>query len=405
VLIDQDDATNTCWFARWIATVPAATNFDIMNLERATSAAEAVRLAPSIGIPHQNLVVGDREGHIAWTIAGRIPDTSDPNLRLTGEAPWTTSANHPQLIDPPAGRIWTANARSIDDESAEALIGGDEASIGADYDVGARARQIRDDLLAIKSPAKPADMLAVQLDDRGLFLTRWHDLLLQLLDDEALRDQPKRTELKRLIENWNARATPDSVGYRLVREFQHQTELGTWSMLISGLRVDVPEAPPPMQFEGPLWELVTKQPMHLLVPEFASWRAFLLAQIDLTLSNLQDECPQLDQCTWGRRREVLIRHPMSGAVPLLGGMFNMQAMQLPGDHDMPRVQDGSFGASERFAVTPGREADGYLHIAGAQSGHPLSPYYRAGFKEWAEGKPLPFLPGAAEHVLSLEPAP
>ncbi len=77
----------------------------------------------------------------------------------------------------------------------------------------------------------------------------------------------------------------------------------------------------------------------------------------------------------------------------------------PGDHDMPRVQDGSFGASERFAVVPGREAEGYLHIAGGQSGHPMSPYYSAGFTEWAEGKPLPFLPGAAEHVLTLNPAP
>ncbi|MEJ1960124.1 MAG: penicillin acylase family protein [Gammaproteobacteria bacterium] len=71
---------------------------------------------------------------------------------------------------------------------------------------------------------------------------------------------------------------------------------------------------------------------------------------------------------------------------------------------MPRVQDGAFGASERFAVTPGREAEGYLHVAGGQSGHPLSPYYAAGFREWAEGRPLPFLPGPAEHTLTLEPA-
>jgi penicillin G amidase len=70
---------------------------------------------------------------------------------------------------------------------------------------------------------------------------------------------------------------------------------------------------------------------------------------------------------------------------------------------MPRVQDGAFGASERFAVSPGHEEDGYLHIPGGQSGHPLSPYYRAGFLAWAEGKPLPFLPGSVQHRLTLEP--
>ncbi len=68
---------------------------------------------------------------------------------------------------------------------------------------------------------------------------------------------------------------------------------------------------------------------------------------------------------------------------------------------MPRVQDGAFGASERFAVSPGHEAQGYLTIAGGQSGHPLSDFYRAGFEEWAEGKPLPFLPGEMRHRLTL----
>ncbi len=94
---------------------------------------------------------------------------------------------------------------------------------------------------------------------------------------------------------------------------------------------------------------------------------------------------------------------MAGGLPLFARYLNMPEMQIPGDHDMPRVQDGSFGASERFAVVPGREAEGYLHIAGGQSGHPMSPYYSAGFTEWAEGKPLPFLPGPAEHTLTLEP--
>ena len=50
---------------------------------------------------------------------------------------------------------------------------------------------------------------------------------------------------------------------------------------------------------------------------------------------------------------------------------------------MPRVQDGAFGASERFAVSPGHEDQGYFHMPGGQSGHPLSPYYRAGFMDWA----------------------
>jgi penicillin amidase len=186
-----------------------------------------VDLAPTIGIPHQNMMIGDRDGHIAWTIGGRIPDTTDATLRLTGRAPWTTAANHPRLMDPPIGRVWTANARAIDDAGAEALIGGDEAAFGSEYDLGARAKQIHDDLVAIPH-ATPLDMLKVQTDDNAIFLTRWRDLMIQLLDDATVRDHPRRAELKKLISEWNARATPDAVGYRFVRTFRDQTERSVW---------------------------------------------------------------------------------------------------------------------------------------------------------------------------------
>jgi penicillin amidase len=74
---------------------------------------------------------------------------------------------------------------------------------------------------------------------------------------------------------------------------------------------------------------------------------------------------------------------------------------LPGGEHMPRVQLRASGASERFAVSPGDEANGYLHMPGGQSGHPLSPYFLAGHNAWAKGEPLPFLPGPMEHILTL----
>ena len=70
---------------------------------------------------------------------------------------------------------------------------------------------------------------------------------------------------------------------------------------------------------------------------------------------------------------------------------------------MPRIQGHDYGASERFSVSPGHEAEGYFHMPGGQSGHPLSPFYRAGFAAWAQGEATPFLPGPAAHALILEP--
>jgi penicillin G amidase len=401
VLLRSDIEGQECWFGSWLAQDPAATNFGLIRLERSMSVADALAVAPQIGIPHQNLVVGDRQGHIAWTIAGRIPASTVAG-RSRNPTAWTSAQDQPRLIDPPSGRIWTANARVTSDAHEAAVIGADLATLGAEYDLAARARQIRDDLLSLTTAATPADMLRIQLDDRALFLQRWHDLLLQLLDADVIAGHPRRANFRTVLLTWNGRASVDSAAYRLVRAFRDRTELSSWNMLTGALHIpERDRSTIPSQFEHALWLLVTQQPMHLLDAHFASWRDFLLEQLDTTIDNLQQACGTLAQCTWGSRNSIAIRHPLSPALPLIGSLLDMPTVQLPGDNNMPRVQDGDEGASERFAVSPGYESQGYLHLPGGQSGHPLSPYYRAGFMAWADGKPLPFLPGAAEHTLIL----
>ena len=402
VLWQADPQHQLCWFVGWLAQLPEATNINLVGLERAATVAEALELAPSIGIPHENFVVGDRDGHIGWSIAGRIPDDTGP-ARSLGGVPWTTPADHPRLIDPPGGRIWTANARVAVDPKALALIGGADAAFGAVYDLGARARQIRADLFGLGN-LKPTDMLKMQLDDRALYLTRWRELLLHLIDAASLKGQPQRAEFRRLVDGWNARADVDSAGYRLVRSFHDRTQAAVWEMLLRGLAVpDGYDVGPPGQFEGPLWQLVSRQPLHLLAREYPDWRAFLIRQVDATIEDLGASCTPLAACTWGRYNTVRIRHPLSRALPWLAGFLDLPAEELPGDHDMPRVQDHAFGASERFAVSPGHEEQGYLELPGGASAHPLSPYYRAGFLAWVRGETPPFLPGAARHVLTLTP--
>jgi penicillin amidase len=403
-LLRSEPERQMCWFGSWLATLPEATNMNLIGLERVTSVNDALALAPTIGIPHQNFVVGDREGHIGWTIYGRIP-TDIGAERTTGHSPWTTADDHPRIVDPPSGRIWTANARPTDDERQEAAIGGELASLGSEYDLGARARQIRDDLMALEGPAKPADMLQIQLDDRAVFLTRWRELLLGLIDADSAREHPKRAAFRKLVEDWKPRADVDSVGYRLVRGYHAHTEQAVWSMIATALQIPAQDSPIlPSQFEVPLWQLIHEQPLHMLSAQYPSWRDFLLAQLDDTIAELDQSCGAsgLDHCSWGARKIVHIQHPISRSLPFLSWLLDMPALELPGDHDMPRVQDGAFGASERFAVSPGHEDQGYFHMPGGQSGHPLSPYYRAGFLEWAHGLPLPFLPGAAEHTLTLQ---
>ena len=403
VLLRADPEQHVCWFGAWLAQLPAATNLNLINLERAASVTEVLALAPAIGIPHQNLVVGDAQGHIAWTIAGRIPEDSGA-ARVRDVSAWTTAADHPHIVDPPAGSIWTANARVAVEPRPQQLIGGELVAIGVEYDLGARAGQVRDDLLALSGSVTPKDMLRIQLDDRALFLERWRALLLSVLDAAAINGHPQRAEFRRLVWEWDGRAGTESVGYRLVRTWHDTVEAEEWAMLLAALRVPPADAfAPPAQFEGPLWQLLTSQPLNMLPRTYARWPEFLVAQVDAASADLLRSCAALAACTWGRYNTVRVQHPLSRALPWLASFLDMPTVELPGDHDMPRVQNGAFGASERFAVSPGHEAEGYFHMPGGQSGHPLSPYYRAGFMQWARGEPLPFLPGATQHTLTLTP--
>ncbi|HSW15138.1 MAG TPA: penicillin acylase family protein, partial [Solimonas sp.] len=201
----------------WLGAQPAATNLRLAWLEQARSVEEAIAVAQGAGLPPQNFVVADRAGHIGWTIAGRIPlrDGHDPNLPASwadggGWNGWLPQAQYPRRIDPPLGRLWTANARLVEGEELSRLGDGG-------YEFGARAQQIRGTLLSLPA-ATPEDMLQVQLDDRALFLSRWQPLLMQAL--EGLQQAGGNHEQAlAAVRAWGGRAATDSVGYRMVREF------------------------------------------------------------------------------------------------------------------------------------------------------------------------------------------
>jgi penicillin amidase len=150
--------------------------------------------------------------------------------------------------------------------------------------------------------------------------------------------------------------------------------------------------------------LLEEKPAHLLDSAYATWDDLLLAATDDVLADLDEAGLDPDEATWGHANIARIRHPLSRMLPdFLSSLLDMPADPLPGDKDVPRVQTLNHGASERFVVSPGHEAEGIFHMPGGQSGHPLSPFYRAGHDAWLRGEPTPFLPGPTQHTLTLTP--
>jgi penicillin G amidase len=394
----------------WTAHDPAATNLHWLQLEDVQDCARALGVANTIGGPVQNFVCADAGGSIGWTLLGRMPlrgagydagvpaDWTQPDAGWQG---WRDPALYPRVLNPPAGRLWTANNRVVGAERLAAIGDGSP-------DRGARAQQIRDGLLAIPAgEATEGDMLRIQLDDRALFLVRWRDLLLGLLDADALRGKPARAALRKQIETWDPRAAKDAVGYRLVRDVHEALERRTFDALTVRARVANPgfAFKVPRAFEEAVWELATTRPAHLLDPRFADWRAFLLDVVDEALARIAGECADATYatCTWGEANATSIRHPLSRGVPWLARWLDMPSEPMSGSSDMPHVHSPGFGASERFGVSPGREAQGYFHMPAGQSGHPWSKFYRAGHQAWVRGEALPYLPGQTQHELTLRP--
>ena len=61
-------------------------------MENARTLEEALRLANLSGSPHQNFVVADDQGRIAWTILGRIPRRVGFDGRLPSSGPTASTA-------------------------------------------------------------------------------------------------------------------------------------------------------------------------------------------------------------------------------------------------------------------------------------------------------------------------
>ena len=302
------------WVAHDAATVAAA----LLPMETDRTLGEGLASAGAAGAPAFNQIIASRDGRIAWTVYGSMPrrtgvDGQKPSSWADGSRGWDghlTADQHPRVVDPADGRLWTANARVVDGAMLD-LIG------DGSYEIGSRARIIRDRLRA-KERFEPADLLAIQLDDSALFLERWRALLVRTLALPAALGSAQRATLRGIVErDWQSRALPGSAGYRFTRAFRDTVSRRAFAFLLADCR----EADARCDYtlerkrEGPLWALVTERPLHFLDPAYPSWDAFLIAAVDAMIKDTEQTFgADLSKRTWSEVNRTRYRHPLSAAV-------------------------------------------------------------------------------------------
>jgi penicillin amidase len=387
---------------RWIADDPQAYTLALDEMTGARDVAAALAIAPRCGMPQQNLLVADRDGHIAWTIAGRLWAGSRAARYARFEEAdlpppaWLAAADYPVVRDPPAGHLWTANNRPLG-PVAGAVIG------DGGFDLGARAQQIRDRLAATPRFDEAA-FVTLQLDDEARFMHTWADRILA-----AAARSPRHADVARLLQGWNGRADAASAAYRLARSVRIRTLDAlwhAWTAPVLGAAQDDPKRRLEWHamFEYSAARALDERPAHLLPPPFAGWDEFLLAQVDTVVADMtQGGTRPLVAATWGEANASRVRHVISRAMPALSLVLDMPTFPQGGDANLPHVANPAFGQSERMVVAPGHEERATLAMPGGQSGHPMSPYYGAGQEAWAQGRATPLLAGPARHTLVLAP--
>lgn len=397
---------------KWVAHQPDAVSMGLINMEQVKTVQEAIAISADNKIPAQNAMLADEQGNLGWVHFGALPkrkmdtqhnitdysrptDWSDGTMGWDG---WLSSTEHPSVYNPPRNRLWTANSRVVSGRDFDKV--GDGSA-----DIGARQKQIRDRLMLLDQDVVEQDLYAIQLDDRAIFWDRWQ---VQLLDVLKISDDSALSSFTKDVENWGGRAAIESVGFRLVKNYRK----AVFEAMMGYLTAPCVEKYPSCnykkathQMDSPLWRLVNQRPDGWLPSEFkGDWQNFFEAMARHAWAPVLKGDIALKDYIWGEQNRSRIQHPLSGSVPLLGLLTDMPNVMQNGVHEkIPHITGGNFGQSERIVVSPGHEEDGIMNMPSGQSGHPLSPYYGAGHKDWLEGKITPFLPGKTKWTLQMIP--
>lgn len=399
---------------RWVAQELEGVNLTIAKIADCNCVDQVMNIAPLCGVPHVNILVGDADGNIGWTIMGRFPrrksqgtiDERRPMAAADSASAWDgylSPGECPRIINPDEGLIWSANHRMVDGEMLQKIGQGR-------FDRGVRASRIRDLLRSIKTVPDEAAMLDIQMDTTALLLQQWRELILGDLTQEIALRNSDRTAFRNHLLKWAGRADADSIGYALLTECRLRIIREIMVPLTAQIRsteLKMGRAKPQFALrhiglETPAWAILSERPLHLLSPKYNSWHELILQAIDQTTQNAaQNGWP-----TWGQVNSLQLTHPFAAKLKMLRPWLAAPVIHSSGSlTDMPKIQSPAFGASQRMAVSPGLEAQAIMQLPGGQSGHPMSPFYLDLLDDWVHSGKTPLIAGKTEHLLILKGKP
>jgi penicillin amidase len=381
----------------------------LLRLNRAATVAEAIEAGEGFTFPSINLSLADTAGTIGYVAVARLPVRPERHARVVGAVPgddnaWTylPYAENPRTVNPPSGRIVTANQRVIGDAYPHYLTD--------DWAAPWRANRIHE-LLDARSVHDVASFRAMQQDALSPVAREVLPLLLAV-DPSA----PADAVLVDVLRDWDARFDLDSPAPIVFL---------TWVETLNRRLVADEMAAVPPRWRDRLYLPIVRA----LGGDAPEW-------CDDQTTDAVERCPALLRAAltdareaiheaygsdpaawrWSDAGRVPLPHLGFADLPVVGGLFS-RAVALPGGPESLFVNTPGHRHAPRLSAATTQPAyQGIYDLAdldaslfmtgGGTSGHFRSPYYNNLTALWARGDRVRLTPESLvpAYTLVLTPA-
>ena len=399
---------------RWTAYEPGVMQVPFFDLDRAQNWDDFKRAIARFGIPSQNAVYGDIDGHIGYITTGKVPTRSTPSTGLpvsgaddahewTGYIPFEQM---PSTFDPPTGIIATANGRITPDDYPFQL--------GLEWVSGERTQRIYQVLRSDKK-FTAADMLNLQTDITSQFDLYIAQRFVYSIDhNQHASDKARRAA--DILRAWNGHVDADAAAPAIVGKARRELTRMLLEPKLGGAPDKLIPFSPPVGWRMYRWEMenvwlentIRKQSKAWLPTNFSSYDDLLSAAIEkaITAPGVPGD---LSKWKWGEFVALEMKHPLFGRIPIFERWAGPGHSPQSGNGNTVKQVGTDFGPSERLTVDFSNLDATNLNIVTGESGNILSPYFMDHWKAWYGGTtfPLPFSPTAIDsnksHSLELMP--
>ncbi|MDA8195106.1 MAG: penicillin acylase family protein [Thermaerobacter sp.] len=384
----------------WTGFQPLPIMQAILRLNRAHDWESFVNALAEWWVPAQNFVYADRDGHIGYACAARIPTRGNGpwvgcvngNTKSTQWTGWVDWAEVPRMLDPAQGYAITANNAVVGPEADVFVFGR--------FSLGHRAKRIealltaeplhdRDSFAKIQMDvySAPLDQIAGKLRQWSALPENWRRLLASF-DGQATSDSPAVTALYLFM----LEALPRSLKEVLDQPFFYDVKPG------------VPGTHP---FPERLWVLLGERIGPLVLSLWETIDLFTAVE-RATQTGKHWFGPDLAQWSWGKAHQAEGFHPFTQVkllkplfgrrnLPIAGDLYTPRQAAFALDPELPWPRLVSFMPSYRQIMLAARPEESVaVHLTG-QSGHPLSAQYDNLLEPYLNGQFFPLGPGMKTH--------